>query len=211
MDSGRSAGIDPTEHPHIDHGYAVTSHSSQGQTADRVLIHIDTELGAKDLINNRMAYVAVSRGAHDAQIFTSDREKLPEALSRNVSHRSAHVPEIAKGAEREVEPKAATEPAEKVYTMAERERHWTPLNEAVTPQEAAQFAWTREAGSMQSYQHIDTRRDIHIDGADGQFYDRNREPITAKEGLNYAMPKGIGHSHSLDIEPVIEHGIGMSL
>ena len=27
-------------------GYAATSHSSQGQTADRVLIHVDTELGA---------------------------------------------------------------------------------------------------------------------------------------------------------------------
>ena len=56
-----------------------------------MLIHIDTELGVKDLINNRMAYVAVSRGAHDAQIFTSDREKLPAALSRDVSHQSAHV------------------------------------------------------------------------------------------------------------------------
>jgi hypothetical protein len=40
-----------------------TTHPSQGQTADRVLIHVDTELGAKDLLNNRMAYVAVSRGA----------------------------------------------------------------------------------------------------------------------------------------------------
>ncbi len=39
----------------------VTSHSSQGQTTDRVLIRVDTELGAKDLLNNRMAYVAVSR------------------------------------------------------------------------------------------------------------------------------------------------------
>jgi len=26
-----------------------------GETADRVLIHVDTELGAKDLLNNRMA------------------------------------------------------------------------------------------------------------------------------------------------------------
>ena len=34
MDSGRSVEIDPAEHPHLDHGYAVTSHSSQGQTAD---------------------------------------------------------------------------------------------------------------------------------------------------------------------------------
>ena len=48
MDGGRSVEIDPARHPHIDHGYAVTSHSSQEQTADRVLVHIDTELGAKD-------------------------------------------------------------------------------------------------------------------------------------------------------------------
>ena len=60
----------------------------------RVLIHVDTELGAKDLLNSRMAYVAVSRGAHDAQIFTNDREKLPAALGHDVSQQSAHVPEI---------------------------------------------------------------------------------------------------------------------
>ena len=33
--------------PHLDHGYAMTSHSIQGQTADRVLIQLDTELSAK--------------------------------------------------------------------------------------------------------------------------------------------------------------------
>ncbi len=93
MDGGRSVSVDPKEYPHLDHGYAVTSHSSQGQTAERVLIHVDTELAAKDLLNNRMAYVSVSRGAHDAQIFTSDREKLPYALNRNISHESAHIPE----------------------------------------------------------------------------------------------------------------------
>ena len=49
-------------------GYAVTSHSSLGQTADRVLIHANTDLGSKDLLNNRMAYVAASRGAYDAQM-----------------------------------------------------------------------------------------------------------------------------------------------
>ncbi len=96
MDGGRPGDrvveIDPLKHPHLDHGYAVTSHSSQGQTADRVLIHADTELGAKDLLNNRMAYVAVSRGAYDAQIFTNDREKLGAALGHDVSHTSAHVP-----------------------------------------------------------------------------------------------------------------------
>lgn len=95
LETGRDLQINPQRHPHLDHAYAVTSYSGQGQTADRVLIHVDTDLPAKDLINNRMAYVAVSRGACDAQIFTNDRSKLAEALSRNVSHESAHKPEKA--------------------------------------------------------------------------------------------------------------------
>jgi conjugative relaxase-like TrwC/TraI family protein len=101
MEDGRSVEIDPAKHPHLDHGYAVTSHSSQGQTAERVLVHVDTELGAKDLLNNRMAYVAVSRGAHDAQLFTNDREKLPLALGHDVSHQSAHAPEITKSVQQQ--------------------------------------------------------------------------------------------------------------
>ena len=45
-DSGRLVEFHLKNHPHLDHGYAVTSHSSQGQTADRVLIHADTEESA---------------------------------------------------------------------------------------------------------------------------------------------------------------------
>jgi len=89
MDGGRSVHIDPNRGVHLDYGYAVTSHSSQGQTADRVLIHADTELGAKDLLNSRMAYVAISRGAHDAQIFTNNAAVLGKELSRDVSHAPA--------------------------------------------------------------------------------------------------------------------------
>lgn len=95
LDSRRDLTFEPQRHPHLDHGYAVTSYSGQGQTADRVLIHVDTDLPAKELINNRMAYVAVSRGASDAQIFTNDRGRLAEALSRDVSHESAHEAEKA--------------------------------------------------------------------------------------------------------------------
>jgi conjugative relaxase-like TrwC/TraI family protein len=89
LDNDRSISFDPQRHPHLDHGYAVTSYSSQGQTADRVLINVDTELGAKDLLNNRMAYVSVSRGQWDAQIFTNDRGKLSQVLGHDVSHPSA--------------------------------------------------------------------------------------------------------------------------
>ncbi len=36
-----------------------------------------------------------SRAAlYDAQLFTNDREKLGAALGYDVSHRSAHVPEV---------------------------------------------------------------------------------------------------------------------
>ena len=89
MDGGRAVELDSHKHPHLDHGYAMTSHSSQGQTADRVLIHVDTELGAKDLLNSRMAYVAVSRGRYDAQIYTNNAATLGQGLARDVSHSPA--------------------------------------------------------------------------------------------------------------------------
>jgi ATP-dependent exoDNAse (exonuclease V) alpha subunit len=134
MDGGRSVSMDPREYPHLDHGYAVTSHSSQGQTADRVLINIDTELGAKDLINNRMAYVSVSRGAHDAQIFTSDREKLPEALSRDVSHQSAHVPEVRQEPEQQRERLSGRELMDNICVTGRRStRHCPPMRPSTSP------------------------------------------------------------------------------
>jgi ATP-dependent exoDNAse (exonuclease V) alpha subunit len=92
MDSGRSVAFNVKEHPHLDHGYAVTSHSSQGQTADRVLVHVDTEQAGEKLVNRRLAYVAVSRGRYDAQLYTNDKTHLTEQLSRDVSHRSAMEP-----------------------------------------------------------------------------------------------------------------------
>jgi ATP-dependent exoDNAse (exonuclease V) alpha subunit len=95
LDSGREMKFDPQHHPHLDHGYAFTSYSGQGQTADRVLINVDTELAAKDLLNNRMAYVSVSRGQWDAQIFTNDRSVLADVLSHDVSHQSALQPQEA--------------------------------------------------------------------------------------------------------------------
>jgi conjugative relaxase-like TrwC/TraI family protein len=87
-DSGRLVEFDVKEHPHLDYGYAVTSHSSQGETSDRVLIQVDTEEGAQ-LVNRRMAYVAVSRGRYDAQIYTNDKQELAHSLRREVSSPTA--------------------------------------------------------------------------------------------------------------------------
>ena len=88
MDSGRDVALNIRAHPHLDHGYAVTSHSSQGQTTDRVLVHVDTEK-SELLVNNRFAYVSVSRGQYDAQIYTNDRSKLARELSRDLERPTA--------------------------------------------------------------------------------------------------------------------------
>lgn len=90
MDAGKEQTItfDPREMRHFDHGYAVTSHSSQGLTAERVLVNMDTDVHP-ELINSRFAYVSVSRASHDAQIFTNDAASLAENLSRDISKASA--------------------------------------------------------------------------------------------------------------------------
>jgi ATP-dependent exoDNAse (exonuclease V) alpha subunit len=66
----------------------VTSHSSQGQTADRVLIHVDTEKSDL-LVNNRFAYVSVSRAQHDPQVYTNDGSKFSRSLNRESWQRTA--------------------------------------------------------------------------------------------------------------------------
>jgi hypothetical protein len=52
------------------------------------LIHVDTDK-SELLVNNRFAYVSVSRAQHDAQIYTNDGSKLSHSLSRESSQRTA--------------------------------------------------------------------------------------------------------------------------
>jgi ATP-dependent exoDNAse (exonuclease V) alpha subunit len=89
MDSGREVEFNVRQMPHLDYGYAVTSHSSQGQTADRVLVHVDSSQAHGELLNSRMAYVSVSRAEFDVQMYTNDAKSLGHVLSRDVSHPSA--------------------------------------------------------------------------------------------------------------------------
>jgi hypothetical protein len=44
-----------------------------GTEADRVLVHIDMQRAGEQLVNRRLAYVAISRGRYDAQIYTNDK------------------------------------------------------------------------------------------------------------------------------------------
>ena len=92
LDNERRISFDPRQMRHFDHGYAVTSHSSQGLTAERVLINIDSNVHP-ELINTRFAYVSVSRASHDAHIYTDDAASLGKNLSHDVTKSSAVNPE----------------------------------------------------------------------------------------------------------------------
>jgi len=88
MDNGKAVSFDANQMRHFDHGYAVTSHSSQGLTSERVLVNMDTEVHP-ELISRRFAYVSVSRASHDAQIYTNNAASLAESLSHDVTKASA--------------------------------------------------------------------------------------------------------------------------
>ena len=88
LDDNRQIEFNAAGHRHFDHGYAVTSHSAQGLTAERVLIHADTSVHP-DLLSSRFGYVAVSRASHEATIFTDDVTRLGQRLGTEVTKTAA--------------------------------------------------------------------------------------------------------------------------
>jgi conjugative relaxase-like TrwC/TraI family protein len=90
MDGKREhvVSFDPSSFRQFDHGYAVTSHSSQGLTAGRVLAHFDTD-SSHSLINTRLAYVAISRASDDARVYTNNAETLGRRLATDISKTAA--------------------------------------------------------------------------------------------------------------------------
>jgi hypothetical protein len=88
MKGGHFVTFDPAKMRSFDHGYAVTSHSSQGLTERRVIANIDTD-SSRSLINTRLAYVAISRASEDARIYTNDAEALGTRLATEISKTAA--------------------------------------------------------------------------------------------------------------------------
>lgn len=129
----RVVSIDPGVFRHIDHGYAVTSHSSQCATFRRVLINADTQESSL-LLNQRMGYVGISRAMLDARVYTDSIKKLAAALDRKADktmaleataeHRDVPIPSTSAKSERQIpsvplEPKAARTPRTFKKTVTE--------------------------------------------------------------------------------------------
>jgi ATP-dependent exoDNAse (exonuclease V) alpha subunit len=88
MDLGQTATLTGGEHMHVDHGYAVTSHSAQGATADRVIVHAESSQSAA-LVNQRFAYVAGSRMREGLDVYTDSSQQLTSSLDRQFDKTSA--------------------------------------------------------------------------------------------------------------------------
>ena len=86
------AAVDPVhahdKPAHLDHGYAVTSHSAQGATADRVIVHAEGGQSAA-VVNERFAYVAGSRMRDGLDVYTDNSQQLTSSLARQFDKTAA--------------------------------------------------------------------------------------------------------------------------
>ena len=69
-EEGKTETIDLTEFQHLDYALVSTTYSSQGKTAERVMIAAD------ETVSQESFYVAVSRVRRHLSIYTSDKEAL---------------------------------------------------------------------------------------------------------------------------------------
>lgn len=82
-------------------------------------------------------------------------------------------------------------------------RHYAPI-EAALPKETSGYEWKRETGDIESYKHDQTGGWLHID-PQATFYDRDAQPITKENALDYA-----GHqaSHAVAGKDT-DHGLAL--
>ena len=115
---------------------------------------------------------------------TNSREHSEEELRRQtLAEASIHAPE-------------------NIRTTADVEhRHNAPIQTAL-PNEASDYEWKRETGEVQSYQHNQAGSWLHID-PQGQFYDRQAQPITRETALEQASQAS---AHSLGDKAQLQSG-----
>ena len=77
LDTGAAVIFNPAEYGHMDHGYAMSVHKSQGVTADNVSVLI-----SESMTDQEWSYVAVSRHRERLRVFVP--EGFDEGLSQSM-------------------------------------------------------------------------------------------------------------------------------
>jgi len=79
LEDGRTL---PANYREFDHGYAITTHRSQGKTVDSVVL-------SGDMMKQEQFYVAASRGREGITVITSNVDQLRESLGISTARPSA--------------------------------------------------------------------------------------------------------------------------
>ncbi len=82
LDDGRTVELERAMHLHTENGYAVRIRSRAGQTISRSFIHIDRDLGVRNLYNDRMVYIDDA----DLSSETADPEPSEAQIEADADH-----------------------------------------------------------------------------------------------------------------------------
>jgi len=110
------------------HSYASTVHASQGATADKAFIAVDSE---QSMLNQQSAYVSISRAREGVEIVADEKEKVAEMAEREAGQESAV--EVIQDAGHEAESSL-----EQSYWEQEQEQEMSVEAEAEVEQEQEQ-------------------------------------------------------------------------
>lgn len=77
--NGEIKELDLNKKNHLDHAYAMTVHSSQGTTVDKVIVNLDTK---SKITNKEVFYVAISRARHEAHVYTDSVKEMSNAVKQ---------------------------------------------------------------------------------------------------------------------------------
>ncbi|MFU0507306.1 Ti-type conjugative transfer relaxase TraA [Pseudaminobacter sp. NGMCC 1.201702] len=101
LDAGREVTFGQETYRNVDHGYAATVHKSQGSTVDRTLVL------ATGMMDQHLAYVAMSRHRHRADLYLAHEDFAPRdkwGRTQRVDHAAGVTGELVETGEAKFRP-----------------------------------------------------------------------------------------------------------
>lgn len=199
METGKTVKINlKTQYNYIDHGYAVTDYKAQGQTSKEVIYHADTDKG----VNYNQAYVAMTRGKKDIQIYTDNKENFKEQMKHEqvktstLDHQKVeHAPRIEHPTDRKnINYEIAKSKIQREVLDKLHDSHYTPgvlgaiekISDKITGDRLAaaatgDFSYTKTEKLMKKREEALKKGDLKKAGSLGAKIDKEMEKMDPKE------------------------------
>ena len=161
----KSGFVVDRDYGHLDLGYVITSHASQGKDRDIAIGAMGSDSLAA--INYRQFYVTTSRGSKDVRLFVDDKAKVRRAIARSGEQMSAT--ELVKQAKQPPVPAPAV-PAPTVTPERQNQRH-----RAVSWLRDRAMQWWRQRQESRQQQPADQPK-------------RQNEPSLTQRAIEYFSP-----------------------